>query len=193
MSTDLSSPLMKRTLSFFPRGPWYWAIFINPRGGYLFLYPGSINRMFLLAIPQSLEKSLPAQTRIVDPLLAAQVCVRLLLPAYGQLRLDETSRHEPLFPCLQQPQIYQFEQRLITRHSVAHTRLKPEIRHEVNHPASARAGVDDCRTASNIEVLGLAGVSEEVVHVQRLSSTVRHVGVGVPQNNLIDCGMQIRV
>src|SRR6266478_5806010 len=101
MSTDRSSPLMNLTLSFFPRGPWYWAIFISPRGGYLFLYPGSINRTFLLAIPQSLGRVYPAQTRLVDPVLASRVC-RLFSPAYGQLRLDETCRNEPLFPCLQQ-------------------------------------------------------------------------------------------
>ena len=37
---------MNRTLSRLPSEPWYWAIFIKPRGGYLFLYPGSISRMF---------------------------------------------------------------------------------------------------------------------------------------------------
>src|SRR5262245_32394169 len=49
---------MKVTRSRLPSGPWYCAIFIKPSGGYLFLYPGSMRRMFLLAIGD--DPNLPA-------------------------------------------------------------------------------------------------------------------------------------
>ena len=67
--------------------------------------------MFLLAIPQSLERVYLSQTQLVDPVLVFSHSLRygLFLPAYGQLRLDETGRNEPFFPCLQQPQIYEFQ------------------------------------------------------------------------------------
>src|SRR6266542_3101375 len=53
--TLASSPFMNRTRSRFPRGPWYWAIFMRPSGGYLFLYPGSMSKMFLFAIGRDLH------------------------------------------------------------------------------------------------------------------------------------------
>src|SRR5207248_6031490 len=46
---------MKRMLSFFPHGPWYAASFMSPKGGYLFLYPGSTNRIFLSAMVHYFE------------------------------------------------------------------------------------------------------------------------------------------
>src|ERR1051326_7467244 len=65
---------MNLTESFFPRGPWYCAIFMRPSGGYLFLYPGSMRRMLPLAMRLSLSRSLDekpsgnAAARKVQPL-----------------------------------------------------------------------------------------------------------------------------
>ena len=52
---------------------------------------------------------------------------------------------------------------MIAGNSVTYARLKPEIRDEVNHPASARAGIDHSWPTGDIEVLGFAGGSARLM------------------------------